>query len=599
MGRFDRENRTIGPIVAPPSVSPPISDSQRGGRFSRDIHGYTPKPGPGDIDWSRMNAPKGEARATTSTPSETVRDLAQRGFMSMGADPYNARKLSDISVTGASMNPIMGGVLSASDLPGHLLKGEFSKAAWDTIGMVPGALQIKRMVKGVPQVPMADTPRGIHDESFLPAREPTFPQLNKYKYPRQGPGPERPHDELGAAGTAAYGRTRTSPVLYHPEALTDYIDQTMRALRTPHGPNQTAHIVENSPEFYALMQRWYERARQNYAPITAEQFDMFRQELNSLQGFSGTAGGKAADLIDRYMVNPPEGMLVQGGPADLESLRRNFTSGRGNWRPYKTAQTIEEDLIREQSAARGALGDPGEASRRVMDYYANKAGADVIFGARPAEREVIRAAAEGTPARRTADRISQGLGGWWPATIGGMMGAGGGGMAGFGMTGSPTAGGIGAVAGAALSLGVPKAISLGAGHAVSKSKIKSAEEAIANIRRNSPLYAERSTPGPGAGASTDLAVPGQPLPYAPAPGAAPIDDPRAMQRDAVAYALLPQVSRNAESVWQQADRPFVEGIQGSPGPTMVDEMPPRVVDTTRGPIRIYVNEPEEAWQPER
>ena len=61
MGRFDRENRTIGPIVAPPSVSPPISDLQRGGRFSRDIHGYTPKPGPGDIDWSRMNAPKGEA----------------------------------------------------------------------------------------------------------------------------------------------------------------------------------------------------------------------------------------------------------------------------------------------------------------------------------------------------------------------------------------------------------------------------------------------------------------------------------------------------------------------------------------------------------
>jgi len=32
---------------------------------------------------------------------------------------------------------------------------------------------------------------------------------------------------------------------------------------------------------------------------------------------------------------------------------------------------------------------------------------------------------------------------------------------------------------------------------------------------------------------------------------------------------------------------------------MVDEMPPRVVDTPRGPIRIYVNEPEEAWQPER
>ena len=77
--------------------------------------------------------------------------------MSMGADPYNARKLSDIGVTGAYMNPIMGGVLSASDLPGHLLKGEFSKAAWDTIGMVPGALNIKRMVKGVPQVPMADT----------------------------------------------------------------------------------------------------------------------------------------------------------------------------------------------------------------------------------------------------------------------------------------------------------------------------------------------------------------------------------------------------------------------------------------------------------
>ena len=136
-----------------------------------------------------------------------------------------------------------------------------------------------------------------------------------------------------------------------------------------------------------------------------------------------------------------------------------------------------------------------------MDYYANKTGADVIFGARPAERETIRAAAEGTPARRTADRISQGLGGWWPATIGGMMGAGGGGMAGFGMTGSPTAGGIGAVAGAAMSLGIPKAISLGVGSAVSKSKTRSAEEAIANIRRNSPLYAERSTPGPGSASS--------------------------------------------------------------------------------------------------
>ena len=209
---------------------------------------------------------------------------------------------------------------------------------------------------------------------------------------------------------------------YHPQSKRDYIFGTIQELAQV-GPHGTPHIPENSPEFYSLMQR-YDRGLNRSAPITAAEWDAFRQELRSLPaGPSAAAGGKTIDRLDNYMWQPPPGAVVAGTQSDLDALRRDLGAARGNWRAYRTAQSIENELTNRTSAAVVANADPGDAARATLNYFANtKAGANKIWGATPEQRAAIRTAAESGPA--TARWLGDTLGSGWASALGGQAAGG-------------------------------------------------------------------------------------------------------------------------------------------------------------------------------
>src|SRR5262249_21282042 len=152
-----------------------------------------------------------------------------------------------------------------------------------------GGQAARRMAQGYPQLRMADIPSGR---------------------------------ELQLNSRAAYDRVANNPMLYHPLTMRDYIDRTMVELSQP-GQHGTPHIRENSPEFYALMDRWFNNNAANRAhPVTAAEWMSLRDQLQSLPyGPSGVAGSKAVDRLERYIYNPPKGAIVQGTAGDLGALR--------------------------------------------------------------------------------------------------------------------------------------------------------------------------------------------------------------------------------------------------------------------------------------
>jgi hypothetical protein len=75
------------------------------------------------------------------------------------ASPYNAGKLADIATTGASYVPVLGSAMSGADLPYDISQGNYGHAALDTFGLLPGALAAKRVIYGMPKIPMADVPK--------------------------------------------------------------------------------------------------------------------------------------------------------------------------------------------------------------------------------------------------------------------------------------------------------------------------------------------------------------------------------------------------------------------------------------------------------
>jgi hypothetical protein len=579
---------------------------------------------PGAYDWSGYNKPIGEMR--TADPQSWSNWLVSKGqdaLIGMGMDPYRAKHMSEGLTGVARINPLVNAGVSAADLTYDLPRGNLVNSALDVLGVAPGALNASRYIHGVPKMPMADTPTGVNEArsadylrraAALPERENMIPGLPRY--PRMGTGAATgAEDELLSAGRAAYGRTRSNPALYHPQSMNEYIAQTMHDLSLPHGPNNTTHIPENSPEFYQLMERWYNRGQQ-YAqrgqPITAEIWDQFRQELNSLQGHSGTAGSKAANAIDHYMVNPPQGRLVSGTQADLNALRTDFADARGNWRSGKTAQTIENDLIRRQSAARVHGTDVGDASKESLNQFANtEAGASSIWGATPGEREAIRGAAEGSPTVAGVKHMGSILGSPWTAALGSSSAGTLSHVLGMDPVTTAIAGGAG--------MTLPKVASMPLQSIARNAAVRDAEEAIANIRRNSPLYRQRSaeppegdySPGrpvpaqavPGQkllppppsteiapelppiaaqGGWTPPATPPQRIPYAPPPGTPPIDNPSSQLRDAVAYALLPQVEQKGKDAWAGAYAPYER--KGA------DLLAP-------GIPRVIIDQPAESWDP--
>lgn len=549
---------------------------------------------PGAIDWSRLNKPFGEIKPAEYSPTEKATHGAQDLLMMGGMDPYRARHLGEGIINTSRLNPIANLVASGADLQYHLPRGEYVNSALDALGLVPGVSYGNKFVKGQTLVRNADIPRGIHDPTYLPERGTPDPYGMR---PGGSYGPPLPSslkavDENKAAATMYYNRVAASPVQYHPTALNDYILKTLNELRT-YGPHGTPHTPENSPEFYAALTRWYNNHAGRSTPVTALEFDNLRQELRALPSGSGSgvAGGKAANRLDTYMHTPPPGMVVQGNQQALDALRSNIENARGNWRAYETASPIEQSIVDAKNSAAVHSRDEGHAVKNVLDTYANtEAGRNAIYGATQDELATIGAAAKGGWGNRALDKIGDILSTNKAAGIGGTAGYGLGKLLGLDWTTAMGAGAIGA--------GIPPAAGGLMRWGAQPGMARSAQDALDAIRMNSPLYRARSAPASGAAPPAGFGNVG-PSPLS--GSSAPIENPNIMARDAVTYALMPQIQRKGEDVWAGAHAPY-EPVPADDGrnaePTMFGgwTLPDRKV--IHPPIpRVYIDQPAESYDP--
>jgi hypothetical protein len=485
---------------------------------------------PGTLDWSKYNQPFGELKSYDPSWTQSAKDVAQSGLMAIGMPAYNAGRIGGGVVdVGKTVNPLMGSVLSAADASYNLLRGKYGDAAFDVVGAAPGALAAKRFISGVPKVPMADVPRMKSDLSFLPERGAPDP-YGTGPYGLKGPQvADLPRDELQQAGSQAYRDTRYAPVDYHPRAMNDFTARAKQGLEHP----ELGFSPEKAPLVHSTLDRWVNAMGHRNTPISAADWDTLRQQLKGLEGADGVAGNHVAGWIDQYMINPPPGALIRGTQADLDNLKNIFDVARGNWRSYKTSETVAKEIDRAgtRAGSKNSGLNVGNMTRAKLEgLTTTDAGENKIFGARPDEIAAINSVVAGSPLvnwqRDMSNRLAGG-GGTGNTALG--IGVGSAATTGAHFLGADpyTAMGIGTAAG----LGVGK---LGTALRVASNEgtVRAAEDVVNLIRKNSPEYAARLRATPD------------------------ITDPRAMMRDAITYALLPKVAQQGQGVWDRAHVPY-------------------------------------------
>jgi hypothetical protein len=469
------------------------------------------------------------------------------------------------------------------------------------LGLAPAALYGTKFVKGQSMVPNADIPRGRFDKSYLPERQ-LFGQPDQYgmrpggSYGPALPSSLRPVDENRLFAVQKYNQVAASPVTYQPNSINDYIYRTANELRQG-GMHGQAHTPENSPEYYALLTRWYNDHAGRATPVTALELDQLRQDLRGLPSgtYSGIAGGKAADRLDIYMHTPPPGQVASGTQSELDDLRSNIEDARGAWRSYKTADTIEQSLVDAKNSAAVHRRDEGQAVQNVLDQYANSpAGRQAIFGATQNELATIGQAAKGDLGNRALNKMGDILTTGKASGAGGLAGGALGGALGLDWT---TAAAL-ATAGASLPPAAGTVMRWGAQPGMARK----AQEALDTIRMNSPLYQQRVTgsPAPPPQGFTPYGGPATAGP--PIGGNPPVENANVMARDAVTYALMPQIQKKGEDVWSGTDMPFEAMPNPEAGrniePTMFGgwTLPDRKI--IHPPIpRVYIDQPAESYDP--
>jgi hypothetical protein len=464
------------------------------------------------VDWSQLNKPLGELKTPDPNWTEYATQKGQDVLMGLGADPYRARHLAEGAVGVANLTPL-GSVLSGADLTYDLPRGNYGRAALDTLGVLPGAVAAKRVVQGargeLPLIRMADTPTRTVD-----------------------PVTGHVTDELLDSGTAAYGRIANAPILYHPNAIADYADVAKNLLQQPGA--RGVFSPEKAPNVFATLDRFpADLQARGVTHVSPSDFDTLRgQLLGFTDPTENAAGSRAAAILENYMHSPPQGAMVYAAPGAMDSLRADLAIARGDWRAGKTAATVEQEIDRagtRAGAANSGLNVGNTTQQRLKALTTTDAGEQRIFGATFPEKQAINAVGQDpltTTLRTWGNRLGGGGGAWQ-----GMVGAGGSSMManhflslGF----DPT---TASVLGGAAGFGAVKAGQIA--RTVSNERtVKAAEDVVDMIRRNSPLYRAREAVSP------------------------PIADPRAMQRDAIAYAMLPQIKNQAANIWDQAHVPY-------------------------------------------
>jgi hypothetical protein len=464
------------------------------------------------VDWSKYNQPLGELKPYDPSFTQGVTDIGQDVLMKAGVEPYRARHLSEGAVGIGTLAPPIGSVLSGGDLIYDVGRGNYGHAALDALGVLPGAIAGRRLIRGMPTAEMAEVP-GVT-------------RANRYE-----PGV----DQLKVASDTAYDAVRNSPVVYHPSMLDDMINN-MRVELTRRGLNPA-----KAPSTFGVLDA-ASAPKPRGAIVTPDDLDTLRQQLRG--GVPGTqdsfAGGLAVDLLDRHMANPPPQHLVSGTRQDLDTLGRDLETARGNWRAYKTADAVEGKI--DTSAIQAAIANSGKnLDNTTRQYLAalikTKTGQRAIPGALPAEKQAIEEAATGdwlTNAQRYGGKFLGGGGGWGQAATS-SIGGGAGTAAGVALGLDPlSSGAIGTMATGGVILG-------GSGlRAAADARTRAAATEVANlIRRNSPEYVARAARTP------------------------PITDPMAMRRDAIAYAMIPQARQAGAGIWDQLNIPYENRSSGN------------------------------------
>jgi hypothetical protein len=514
--------RTEEPSSAAPSYAPPVSAPVN--PYTQIGAGPAPPPPP------QLNKPFGELKAADPTWTQATKWWLQDRLMNVGFPAYNAGHLSrGVVDLGNALTP-MGTVLSAADLTHNVSRGNWGDAAWDALGVVPGVMQARRYIKGMPTTPMADIPRGKGDISFLPERGKPDPHgMGPYGLkPSQMPV-ERANDELKTIAQGKYRDTRYAPVDYHPQSMNDFTARSKQGLEHP----ELGFSPEKAPLVHSTLDRWVQRMEQRNTPISAQDWDTLRQQLKGFEGADGVAGNHVAGWIDQYMTNPPQGALLRGTQADLDALKTTFDEARGNYRSYKTAETVEKGIDRagtKADVANSGMNVDNTTRSTLGSFTTTDAGEAKLFGARPDEIAAIKDVAKGDAVTNFERKWGNKLGG------------------GGGMGNSALALGTGTAATSAAHLMgldpyTAMAFGTGSGLAVGKTgttlrgmanerTVRAAEDVVDLIRKNSPEYAARVRANPD------------------------ITDPISMQRDAVAYAMIPQIKQQGQSIWDQAGVPY-------------------------------------------
>jgi hypothetical protein len=415
----------------------------------------------------------------------------------------------------ARINPLVSAAVSAPELASDVSRGNYGGAAIDALGMLPAVQAGRRLVQAA---------RG------------TLPSLNMAQIPTRTVDPATGvvNDELLNNSRAAYGRIAQAPIEYHPAAIEDFSQRAQHYLQQPGA--RGVFTPESAPGVFNLLDRrvaeLQQRGVQSLAPYD---FDVLRQQLRSFpSGADSAAGQRAAAILDNYMSNPPPGAITRMAPGAMGDLRANMAIARGDWRAGKTAETVEQEIDRAGTRAGGAhsgLNVDNATRQRLSSLTSTDAGEQKIFGATWPERQAINAVVEGDPLTNKLRYVSNRMGGG-----GGFTGTFGGGIAGHTVNALLGSWGVDPVTATAAGMGVgygwPK-IGEQFRQAANERTVRAAGNVVDQIRQNSPLYQARQlAAGP------------------------PITDPRAMARDAIAYALMPQLQDSAKNAWDQAHVPY-------------------------------------------
>jgi hypothetical protein len=501
--QFDSPAPSSG-MQLPPVAVPPDAAATPSNVFDQfDAPPVKTSPAPGQLDWSKYNQPFGELKPADPSWSEWLRSKGQDALIALGANPYNAGKMSDIAVTGATVNPIMGSLLSGADMTYDLSRGNYGHAALDAAGMAPGGLAGTRIVKGMPLLKMADTPTT---------------------------------GELKTAAGNAYDAVRDSPVVYAPSAMDDLVNNTRIEL-TKRGLNPV-----KAPSTFGVLDA-AGAPRPAGAIITPDDFDTLRQQLRG--GVPGTqdslAGQLAIEHLDRRMASPAPGDVLRGTAQDVDTLGRNLADARGNYRPAKLSETVEGKI--DTAAVKSDVANSGKnldntTRQWLAGLITTKAGQRAMAGANDAERQAVRDVAKGdwltNSLRSWGNRL--GGGGGWGQTFVGSIGAGVGGGAAHMMGLDPvTSSAVAAMTGGAVPVagGIMRSIE-------NERTTRAADKIAELIRQRSPEYARRTAAAP------------------------PITDPFALQRDAIAYAMIPQAVQGGKNAWDNLSVPYENRDQDQP-----------------------------------